>query len=219
MRFAYLLATTVCLLLVGATTERSMPTTAVASVDTVAVSPHLDTLQLREGAAISARVVDSVGRPKNTEVTWTSRNTSVVKVGNVKFTLGLSKAIVRAGSDTGRTYVVATAGSKKDSSLYIVRDTICSTAILGSLQFGPDSITMHRTDTVGLSVVPRNQCGGYLNGVNPTFSSSSASVATATRVDSLWVRVIALDSNGTTYVKAVSGSIRDSVKVKAKHAP
>lgn len=189
----------------------------VASVDTVDLTPALDTLFDKQPFSLTARVVDSVGRTKNTRVTWIVRDSSLFR--NLKTSGTYStKFKAFAKGDSGRTYVVASAGTKKDSSLIIVRDTVCDESVLASINLVPDSTTAHRTDTLGFGMAPRNQCGGYMNGVNPTFSAGGSGL-TVSRVDSLWARAIATDSSGTAYVKAVSGSIRDSVKVKLKPAP
>lgn len=205
-------------LLVGWIQPPAVPHRAlVASVDTVDVTPALDTLFGKEPFSLTARVVDSVGRTKNANVTWVARDSALFRTlkqgGTYHTTL---KAFAKG--DTGRTYVVAFAGSKKDSALIIVRDTTCDPTVLASINLVPDSTTMHRTDTLGFGMAPRNECGEYMNEINPTFSAGGSGL-TVSRVDSLWARAIATDSNGTAYVKAVVGSIRDSVKVKLKHAP
>lgn len=192
---------------------------AVASVDTVDVSPNLDTLFGKQPFSLTARVVDSVGRTKNARVTWVVRDSSLFRSLKRTGTYGTKIAAFATG-DTGRTYVVATAGTKKDSALIIVRDTTCDATILGSLDMGRDSITMHRTDTASAVVLPRNQCGGLLDGQNVTWiSSDTAGGASVTRIDSLKATVVSVDSTGTTYIKAVIGTVRDSIKVKHKPAP
>ncbi len=206
---------------VAAAAPRSTPPpVAVASVDTVDVTPAADTLQLRGTDRVVARVVDSIGRRKSTTVTWTVRDTTKVYIsGRRTDSTGFYSATLRAREDTGRTYVVAQAGSKKDSALYVVRDTVCSETTLGSLNLAPDSSTAHRTDTLTFGLSPRNTCGHVMGGVNPTWSSSNGALGTVARLDSFVGRAVVLDSNGTLYVKAVSGTVRDSVKVKLKHAP
>lgn len=191
----------------------------VASVDTVKVTPALDTLFGKQPFSLTARVVDSVGRTKNANVTWTVRDSSLfrsLKQGGTYHTT--LKAFAKG--DTGRTYAVAFAGTKKDSALIIVRDTTCDATVLGSLQLGLDSITMTRKDTAAAVVLPRNQCGGLLSGVDVTWASSdTAGGATITRVDSLIGRIISVDSVGVTYIKAINGTVRDSVKVNHNPAP
>lgn len=189
-----------------------------ASVDTVDVTPAADTLIVRTYDRVYARVVDSIGRRKSATVTWTVRDTNVVYIsGRRTDSTGFYSAGLRSRSDTGRTYVVAQAGTKKDSSLWVVRDTTCSTSVLGSLDMGRDSAVLRRTDTIGVNVLPRNQCGGLMNGINVTWiSSDTAGGASITRLDSLKGMIISVDSTGTTYIKATSGSLRDSIKIKHK---
>lgn len=189
---------------------------AVASVDTVDVSPNLDTLFGAEQFSLSARTVDSVGRTLNRKITWTVRNTALFK--SVKKTGDYDQNVKAfAKGDSGRTYVVATAGSKKDSALIIVRDTTCSATTLGSLNLGLDSTVMRRTDTIAAVALPRTQCGALMSGVDVTWASSdTAGGASITRVDSLIGRIVSVDSTGTTYIKAINGTVRDSIKIKHK---
>jgi uncharacterized protein YjdB len=207
--------------LAAAPTHRAAPPpVAVASVDTVDVTPAQDTLVLRTYDRVYARVVDSIGRRKSATVTWTVRDTLVLYIsGRRTDSTGFYSAGLRARSDTGRTYVVAQAGSKKDSALWVVRDTTCSETTLASINLWPDSATAHRTDSIGTAAIPRNTCGHVLM-KNLTWSSSDSTKALIDRLDSTAGRIRVLDSGpGTVYIKGVSGTVRDSVKVKYKHAP
>jgi hypothetical protein len=215
-----LLSLGVAALVVAAAPRSTPPPVDVASVDTVDVTKTADTLQLRSYDRAVARVVDSIGRRKSTTVTWTVRDTNVVYIsGRRTDSLGFYSVGIRSREDTGRTYLVAQAGTKKDSMLWVVRDSTCSETTLGSLNLAPDSSTAHRTDTLSFGLSPRNTCGHVMGGINPTWSSSDNALGTVARIDSFVGRAVVLDSAGTLYVKAVSGTVRDSVKVKLKHAP
>lgn len=191
------------------------------ATDTVDVTPALDTLILNTNTTLTARTVDAAGLTTNPNLTWIIRDTSGVRPfipGRIRG----KQAIVWAKGDTGRSYVVAidSVTGKKDSSLIIVIDTICSTTTLGSLALFPESTVVRRTDTVGVFAFPRDQCGNYLAGQNVVWSSGDSADAIIIRKDSLHGLIVALDSaNGPEYIKGVIGSKRDSVKVKTKAAP
>jgi uncharacterized protein YjdB len=190
---------------------------AFSSVDTVDVSPNLDTLFGAEHFSLTARLADSAGRELHRHVTWTIRNTTLFKTPKIKGNEGEQIGGYSKG-DSGRTYAVATAESKKDSALLIIRDTVCSNTVVGGVNLFPDSMTAHRTDTLSVVALPRNTCGGaYIQ--NLTWASSDSAKATITRLDSTIARVVVLDSNGTVYLKGITGTKRDSVKLKLKHAP
>lgn len=192
---------------------------AVASVDTVDVTPALDTLFSKQAFEFTARTVDSVGRTKNTQVTWTVRDSSLFRTLKRSGTYG-TKIKAFAKGDTGRTYVVATAGSKKDSGLVIVRDTACVSGTLASIDVRPDSAVQRYKDTTTVVALPRDACGALIpGGVNITWASTSAGDATVSSLDSLLGRVLMVDSNGTVYIRGTSGSIKDSAKIKLRGNP
>ena len=209
------------LFMLGLAAVLAAPAAAQVPVDTVDVTPALDTLLTRHSVTLTARIVDSLGRSMRKYGAWTVRDTTALRAGTVREKSGESKVTLRSKSDTGRSYVVYSGGSlgaKKDSGLVIVRK-LCDSAVVSTINLWPDSMSLRRTDSVGVAANPRSACGNYLRGVNITWISSDSTKARIDRVDSLLGLVRSLDSSGTVYIKAVSGTKRDSAKTKLKTAP
>ena len=192
----------------------------VASVDTVDVTPALDTLFGQQPFTFTARTVDSVGRSRNVPVTWTIRDSSLFKTIKTSGTYN-TKIRAFAVGDTGRTYVVASAGAKLDSGLAIVRDTTCLAGTLATIDVRPDSGIIRHRDTVGTVALPRDGCGALMpGGVNITWASTATGDATVSSLDSLVARVIGVDSTGTVYIRGTApGNIRDSAKFTMRGDP
>jgi hypothetical protein len=191
----------------------------VASVDTVDLTPALDTLFGKQPFSLTARTVDSVGRTKNTRVSWIVRDSSLFRTLKTGGTYSTTFRAFAVG-DTGRTYVVASAGSKKDSSLIIVRDTVCTPGVFYSLDVRPDSAIQRYKDTTTVVGLPRDNCGALLpGGINITWASTSTGDATVSSLDSLLGRVLMVDSTGTVYIRGTSGTIKDSAKIILRGNP
>jgi len=200
------------------------PVAAQSVVDTVDVTPALDTILIRQSTTLTSRHVDSTGLPLNKVSTWKVRDTSALKpISTVRPSTGISVVTLWAKGDTGRSYVVDSSHSgtnKKDSSLVIVRDTVCSHTILGSVDVRPDSGVIRHRDTVGVIALPRSQCGGLMQGgVNITWASTATGDATVSSLDSLIGRVIGVDSTGTVYIRGTSGTETDSAKFYMRGDP
>lgn len=210
-----------CALLVLATAgvPASRGLATFASVDTVDVTPALDTLFGKQPFALTARTVDSVGRARNVTVTWTVRDSSLFKTIKGSGTYNTKLAAFATG-DTGRTYAVAAAGAKLDSALLIVRDTSCLAGTLARVDVRPDSGVIRHRDTVGTVALPRDGCGALMpGGVNITWASTATGDATVSSLDSLIARVIGVDSTGTVYIRGTSGAFSDSAKFYMRGDP
>lgn len=198
---------------------RPITPSAVASVDTVDLTPALDTLFGPQPFSLTARVVDSVGRTKNTRVSWIVRDSSLFRTLKTSGTYSTKFRSFAVG-DTGRTYIVASAGTKKDSSLIIVRDTVCESGVLYRIDVRPDSAIQRYKDTTSVVALPRDNCGALLpGGVNVTWATTSAPDATVSSLDSLIGRVLVVDSSGTVYIRGTSGAHKDSAKIVLRGNP
>lgn len=201
----------------------AVPLQAQSTVDTVDVTPALDTVLINQAVSLQARIVNSAGLGLNKSGTWTVRDTSALRPasrGTVRASTGRSTLTFRAKADTGRSYVVYTSGSKKDSALIIVRDTACTSGVLATLDVRPDSAVLRYKDTTSVVALARDNCGALLpGGVNITWASTSTGDATVSALDSLIGRIVVVDSSGTAYIRGTSGSVKDSAKILLRGNP
>lgn len=180
---------------------------AQATVDTVDV-PALDTILTGEGVTTSARTVTSAGVNTEVTVTWNWKS-DTAKFSPLR-TRGSSSDTVRffAQSDTGRAYLRAFAGAKKDSTLYIIRHR-CSLGVDG-VNVLADSLRLSHPSMTFLGARTYSNCGATPVDSAVTWTSRDAAVATVQTTGRLNTVATSTD---TTYVVGSRGTGSDSVRV------
>ena len=172
---------------------------AVASPNipvSLTITPSIVTLgALGELRALAATIRNAVGDVLTLTPAWTSRDPAVASVG--------SDGGVQARAN-GSTYIVAAAGSVRDSARITVRqlvDTILLSRDTVTLAFGD-------TATVVATLLDRNR--NAITDITPTFATADGAIASVTAGGR--ITLLAL---GTTRLTASAGGRSASVVVRA----
>lgn len=185
----------------------------------VSVRPPQDLLTVGASGAMSAYVEDSLGNPVQPSVTWTTSDSTIVRVSNA----GPGAQVPAAGTVTvsgvklGTATITATVGGIAASATVTV---YTSTTVPAAVYISPDSAAIDFTlnnsgayahTTAALTATVTDSSGNAIAGEPVVWSTSDATVAT---VDATGL-VTANTSTppGTAMISAAIGTLKTSVPI------
>ena len=165
------------------------------------LSPVAGTIDEGESPTVAFTLLDDLGVPlANRQLTWTSRDTTIVTVSST----GQLTPRPFIDVNTRSTRIVASLGGVSDSITVTV-----SPATLASIAIAPQEPYLRVGYSKRLRIVGTTTGGSQVRGLAATFSSSNASVATTTAAG----LVTASTNTGSTDIVAEYGTLRDTVSL------
>lgn len=175
-------------------------TAGAGPVATVVVTPEQGTLEALDATVkLAAEVKDAFGNPATGSVTWSSSDTSVVKVDST----GTATAV-----GNGTAEVVATSGALSGKATLTVAQRV------SALTLAPETPSVAVGGTTQLTATAKDANGFAVEGATVAWASLDTAVA---RVDTMGLVTGVAD--GATSVTATSGEASDTVGVTVTAAP
>lgn len=170
----------------------------------VTVEPSRLALRLGTTGVLTASVRDVSGTVVGQPVTWSTDSPQTVSVSSIGIVSGIA---------VGSARVIATRGTRADTSVVTVAPTSV-TGIVSTVTISPDPVVVPRGKTVQLSTVAHDDQGALVTGYPLSWRSLEPSVASVSAGGT-----VTGNAQGMTRVIAVVGAAADTVSVTVGPPP
>lgn len=184
--------------------DTAMVTVEGIAGGSVTVEPATLALRLGTTGVLTASVRDEAGTVVGLPVAWSTDSPATVKVSSIGIVTGVA---------VGTARIVATRGSRADTSFVTVAPTSV-TGILATLAITPSPVSVARGRTVQLTTVARDAQGGLVSGYPLAWRSLTPAVATVSAGGT-----VSGVAEGSARVVATAGSVADTVTVTVGPPP